>query len=187
MNKFLYLIKKYNLEDYLKIILTKNTGNTNPYHNFYHIQTVVISCYTIAKFENVKDDEIKLILIAALFHDFDHSGGKLTDDKNVKIAIENFLTYSKESKKNNDIIVDLISITEFPYDDTKDSNLTLNQKIIRDADISQLTKDNVFQQVIIGLEQELNNDLKDQIKIQIKFMDSLEYFTEYGKHIYHLN
>ena len=35
MNKSLEIIAKYELEKYLKVLLEKNEGNCNPYHNFH--------------------------------------------------------------------------------------------------------------------------------------------------------
>lgn len=184
MNSTLQIIKKYKLEDYFKILITENKGNNNPYHNFYHTCCVIKNCYFIAKSENIYDKKIRLILIAATFHDFNHSGGKLSDDKNVKIAIDSFKKYTKESEADNFYIENIIKSTQFPYN--KNDKLSISQKVIRDADILQRFEENWMQQYIFGLNKELNG--KDDLSIDIlekneKFEDSLEIFTKYAKNI----
>ena len=37
----LEIIKKYELEYYLKVLITENSGNNNYYHNFQHTTTVM--------------------------------------------------------------------------------------------------------------------------------------------------
>jgi HD superfamily phosphodiesterase len=144
MDEFLEIIKKFKLEYYLNVILTNNNGNTNLYHNFYHTQCVTTNCYKIAiDTDTYEENDIKILLIAALFHDFNHSGGKLKNDsENVKLAIEGFQKYTKESKEDTEFICDLIKITEFPYNADNDSKLSIRQQILRDADVMQWLEPN---------------------------------------------
>lgn len=184
MEKFIKIVKKYDLSYYLKVLLNKNRANCNTYHNFNHTQTVFVNCYFIAKHEGLLDRTIKPILIAAVFHDFNHSGGKLPDSENIKIAVENFLKYSIEAEEDNKFIIDLIRCTEYPFDPDFDKRLSLEQKIIRDADILQWIETDFMQHVMFGLKQEFEGKTileSGDISRQINFMKSINPFTQYGE------
>jgi HD superfamily phosphodiesterase len=181
IDDFVDIIKKYNLEPYLKIIITKNNGNYNDYHNIYHIITVVKNTYLIAIDEKISDTDIRLLLIAAMFHDFDHSGGKIKDDaENIKSAIDAFYKYTKESDINNDFVVNIIKCTQFPY--KEDEILTKYQKIIRDADMLQWVEDNFIQQILLGLSKEYGGIISvNSLENQIKFMKNTKFFTNFAR------
>lgn len=77
--------------DIAKKYLLENNISNNPYHNNEHIINVFNNC--IFLFDMYKD-QYKLTIydklnlgMAALFHDFGHSGGKLTDKENIQIAL----------------------------------------------------------------------------------------------------
>lgn len=163
-------------------MLLYNEGNNNPYHNIYHITTMVKNLYFIANDEGIDDKIIRLIIIAGLFHDFNHSGGKFKDDSdNVKIAIEAFKKYSKENDKDNQFIINLITITKYPYEKT--DNLTLYEKIMRDAVLLQFTDDNFIQEILFGLNKEMNKSdilTVDLLNNQIKFINGSKFYTEYA-------
>ena len=185
MEEFLRIIKEYNLEKYLKILLEDNSGNNNQYHNFFHSQCVFVNSYKIAKYENKFDDnDIRNLLIASLFHDFNHSAGLLKDHQNVHLAVVALSFYFKdeESVKNFKIIKDLIYKTEFPFNEEIDNELTDLEKVLRDADIMQTVESNFIQQILFGLYNELKieNDLIKRINYQIEFMKTIRLFTEYG-------
>ncbi len=179
------IIKKFKLDYYLKIILTKNNGNKNPYHNFYHLLTVMKNCYKISIDEQFDDlKSIRLILIAALFHDFNHFGKKIDDSKNIKEAITGFLNFSKENNEDNQKIIEIINATEYPYKISSDK-LTLQQKVIRDADAMQFYCDNYIQQVIFGLlMEELSMTLSEALDTQFKFFNEVKPLTKFAKYTY---
>lgn len=187
MNNSLYikLIKEFNLEEYFKIILTKSKSlQTNSYHNIFHTIVVFVNSYKIAVKEKVPISEIRTILLAALFHDFDHSGGEKSDSENVEIAISAYKKYSTESEEINNKVIAIIQATEYPYT-IKEEDLSLEQKIIRDADLTQMYTDNFIQQVIFGLLiGELKMNLEKALETQLKFMDSVQPHTKYGNDLY---
>lgn len=134
MDKTLEIIGKYQLEYYLKVLLTENKGNTNPYHNFHHTITMMRRVYEIARIENVDETNIRLMLIAALFHDFNHSGGKFKNDSdNIDYALDAFLMDSQENVEDELDIGLLICSTQYPYN--ADYEPTFLEKILRDADM----------------------------------------------------
>ena len=178
------VIKMYELDYYLGCLIKYNQGNKNPYHNLFHTLSVVKNIYLISKTENIEDERLRLMLIAGIFHDFNHSGGKHKKDKyNILDAVTAYYQYTKELDEDSSFIVKMISITEYPF---KEGELNIYQKIIRDADIMQLLEDNYLQQNVIGLNLELNNSGDITIEVlenNIKFMKSVEFFTDYTKHV----
>jgi len=71
--------------------------------------------------------------IAAIFHDFNHSGGKLKDNDNIMLALKGLKEYLHEEDMMDryEEIASIIEATEFPH---KDIDLDILQMIIRDAD-----------------------------------------------------
>lgn len=184
MNISLDITKKYKLDHYINCLIVYNTGNNNPYHNFYHTMTVVKNIFFIGKSMEIDDDKLRLLLIAGIFHDFNHSGGKFPDDYNVTNSIIKFKQFSQESNEDNEFITDVIKCTQFPYDKEKDLSLTDYQKIIRDADLMQSLEDNYLQQILFGLNKEITGSdtiSVKQLQGQIVFMSSAEIFTDYAK------
>lgn len=182
MDSSLKIIKAYKLEKYLKTVLEKNTGNNNPYHNLYHELTVLKNVYMISKSLNIGNKETKMLLIASLFHDFDHSGGKLKDDsKNIELAVNAFKKYTLENEKDTEYIISLINSTKFPYDEKQE--LTTSEKILRDADLLQSCETNFTQQILLGLNKEFGNDILSTsfLENQIKFTSGIKFFSEYAK------
>jgi hypothetical protein len=180
LNPYFKIIENFKLEEYFGILLKDNVANNAPYHNAYHTLCVMKNAYTICINDFLfTDDEIRTILIASLFHDFNHSMGKLTDDINVSNAINKFKQHSKEN--NNDEIIELIKATQYPY---IVENPTDKQKIIRDADMMQIFSDNYFQQNVISLGVEFNKSVYDSCTMSIKFLENLNFYTKYCKDLF---
>jgi hypothetical protein len=125
------------------------------------------------------------LLIAALFHDADHSGGKLTDDKNVQIAkdfIKKFVSDEKiEVNLNN--INELLDATQYPYVIEAD-DLDHFQLIIRDSDLMQIYEPNWLCQNVLGLSTELNVPFDKLVEGQEGFLKAVVFHTEFGKKLY---
>lgn len=173
-----YLYGNSVLKDAFKYVLENNKGLDNPYHNNQHLLNVFNNVMNMASYyELPKNDKLELGL-AALFHDFNHSGGKLKDDENIEIAIKGLKDFS-EAQNDIDNIIDLISYTEFPH---KEKPTTIQQQILVDSDLIGIFQlDDWFNGIIIALSKEYGNTIDKQIDDQIKFMESLELNTEYGK------
>lgn len=175
------IIKKFQLDDYFGVVVRDSKSNSAPYHNLYHVLCMIKNSYYISKDEGLEDKEIRKILIACLFHDFNHSMGEKTDKENVLEAINSFKKYSIETEEVNNEIINMIKATEYPYViDEKD--LSIKDKIIRDADLLQWSEDNHLQQIVFGLlSKELKGDLKKNIENQIKFIKMAKIYTNYAK------
>lgn len=180
MTKSFEIIKKYEIEKYLQKLLKYSSSNFLPYHNFYHTMCMVENCEEIASSLGLTDFEKRALSIAAIFHDFNHSGGKLKDKENVNNAINAFLSMSLEDQDINDLVAEIIKATEYPYV-IADEDLNLYQQIIRDADLMQTFEKNYLQQNWLGLTTEMNLDMLTCLKGSELFWNNVKFHTEYAK------
>lgn len=162
-----------------KTYILENNLVENDYHNNEHMINVFNNAMML--FDHYKDEfglYDKLILgLAALFHDFNHSGGKLKDRENIELALSSlkeFLSSIDKSDLYNDI-ENIIVATEFPH---LDIDLDILQKIIRDADTMGGIIEG-WQSVVKNLSSEYNKTLEEFIPTQIKFLNSVKFNTDY--------
>lgn len=174
--------------DYISYLEKHNKGMNNPYHNLEHCYTIAIRSIEGAIVHSLPTIEQRKIFIAALFHDFNHTAGKLTDDKNIELAIKGLSSFFNNHLKEhadssllgknalNDMS-EIIKVTQYPFIHTPK---TLSEKIIRDADLMQYFEID-YQKFIDGLGEELNLSItKEQTK---DFILKQETHTEWGKQI----
>ncbi len=164
-----------------KTYILENNIVENDYHNNEHMINVFNNAMML--FDYYKDEfgltpYDKLILgLAALFHDFNHSGGKLKDDENIEIALSELKKYLDATNNSHlyKVVEKIIIATEFPH---KDIHLGILQKIIRDADtMGGISKDWVS--IVKSLAKEYNKTLEEFIPTQIKFLDTVKFNTDY--------
>ena len=183
----LNIINQYDsLKQGFKYILFTNSANNAPYHNLNHLLTVTRHCYEALKYENLLgEDTAEELLMAALFHDYDHSMGKLTDKLNVGFAKYHLKEFIVNEEIDLDITVmeNIISATEYPYVIASE-DLNIYQKIIRDADLCQIYEYDWLKQCIFGLSEEMELTVAELVTGQIKFLESIEPLTEYGKYMH---
>ena len=178
------IIDKYEyLQKAFKYILLNSKSNNGPYHNLNHLLTVLKYCYLGASSEGIKDEkELRELLIAAIFHDVNHTIGKEKDDVNVqnsKDAIDKFVK-QEEIDADTDYMNKLLDATQYPYV-IEGKDLDLKQGIIRDADLMQVFEYNWIHQNIAGLSSELKMDFLDFVQPQRKFLESAAFNTTWGK------
>ena len=164
-----------------KVYILENNLVENDYHNNEHMVNVFNN--SIILFNHYKD-EYKLtpynklsLGLAALFHDFNHSGGKLKDSENIElalVALKEFLVTINKSDLYDDI-ENIIIATEFPH---LDIDLDILQKIIRDADTMGGIIEG-WKSVVTNLASEYNKTLVEFIPSQIKFLDTVKFNTDY--------
>ena len=190
MIKFLsYINTNQLLKKTLGYIIDTNNANHNPYHNFDHNLHVANLTYKLTKHVSVTDNEKKNLIIAGLFHDYNHSGGVHKDDAlNIKYAIigfNEFYNHNETLFNNGDKkeIITLIYSTKYPIDNDK-LIITPSIKIIRDADMLYTFTAPFFQSIILGLAKEFNITISDRIIQQIKFINNLKFNTDFGTFIW---
>lgn len=155
--------KEFNISDYLKIFMVNNHSNALPYHNFYHsivVTDAIIEYVTYClKYDNKPNvEQYRLLLIAALFHDFNHSGGVHDDEWNINQAKSDIsLIMLEQGENEGDVmtVCSLIDATRYPYT-IENEDLTPFQAALRSADLLMIDQDNYFQTIIMGLSNEAN-------------------------------
>ena len=170
------------LRYYFKVLFFKAPNLTAPYHNFRHMLTVTAQVYNGAKYmeyDKVGKDRFRALLIAALFHDFAHSGKVGNDKLEVERAIRALYHHLHEDDTPLlSEIEGLISITEFPHGVCDPSTAG---KILRDADMAQSFSDVWMQQILFGLAEERGVAPIVQLQDQINFLSNLKFYTPWGE------
>jgi len=168
-------------------IVKNNTSNNASYHNLYHLLFVADKCLDASNFYGFTNKERNNLMLAALFHDFDHSQGKENDSVNIQNAIFGFKVWlgsidpGLRSEVDFSGILRAINATQYPYVIPARS-LELNQSIIRDADLMMSRGDDWLNTVILGLSSEMKiNDLEKMVVGQENFLNGVEMITEWGK------
>lgn len=184
----LEIINKYpTLRLGLKYIMLNNKSNLAPYHNLSHMLTVMKHCYDACEYMHMLDDEddyIELLLVVALFHDYNHSMGRRTDDFNVaqaKLGLSNFLTENDiEMPQYTSFMEGVLDATQYPYIIESDK-LNIYQQIIRDADLLQIAEPDWIPHVILGLCEEMHYPLDVLMIGEKNFLKEIVFHTPYGR------
>lgn len=163
-----------------------NPSNDLPYHNLYHTQGMAVNCYYLGLYAQLPYDDLRVLVLAALFHDFGHSGGVCPDADNIQVALAAFQRYAVEVKYPEALVakvVRVIEATQFPY--VRDIEDELDA-IIRDADQLQLTLDGWYTMLFQGLRREFAHkmgemDLKAFCALQRKYLPTVKYHSQWGQ------
>lgn len=180
---------KGDLIAYFKILFFEARNLNNPYHNLRHILHVTWLCYKAAEFykSELSPRKARNLLIAALFHDFDHLGHSSQRDPdrlNIEIAVAALRHYLLPAdRKALREIEALVRATEFPYRRPA-RGLDLAGKIIRDADLAQALNPAWIQQIIIGLAKEANLAPIEMLRAQRSFLGALDFNTEWARELF---
>lgn len=155
--------------------INHNTGISNPYHNITHTMAMLQLVNEYIAESGYNGDREKLLLLT-LFHDYNHSGGKYSDDTNVENAISGLEHFLKENgltltKEQSEALWD----TCFPY---KGETKSIEGRILRECDNLQWTFDDFFTQTLIGLKTELNVSI-----FETAIRRELEFVEESAKHL----
>ncbi|MFZ1805720.1 MAG: tetratricopeptide repeat protein [Cyclobacteriaceae bacterium] len=150
------------------------------YHNIDHINDVVESAIRIAQSENLTDEDIRLLRIAALYHDAGFiSTYKGHEAQGCQLVKDTLPTFGF-STQQLDTICSMIMTTKIPQ-----SPKTQLDKILCDADLDYLGRDDFYE---IG--NRLYNEMKDQGLIETErewnltqkvFLENHRYHTDFGK------
>lgn len=169
----------------LKYIINNSTSNTAPYHNLNHMLTVTKHVYNaLEHLFLLEDKRCEELLLAALFHDYNHSMGSQKDDYNVAEAKKGLRTFVESEKLDLDIVFmeSILDATEYPYK-IDFRQLDFYQKLIRDCDLCQAYEYNWLQQCIFGLSEEMGFTFKQLLTGQKSFLQSITFLTDYGLHM----
>lgn len=177
------------LRHYFKAVFFNARNWNNPYHNFRHIFHVLWLCYDACGFYRKVGavgwtlERARNLLIAAIFHDYDHSGRTGRDDLEIQRAIDGLRKHIEEADKwNLEEIESIIKDTQFPYQVPGEKLGRLESQILRDADISQALSPVWLQQVIFGLALEMNVPPIKMLEMQESFLrNAIKPLTAWGQ------
>lgn len=167
------------------------------YHGHAHSVQVALNCYEGALYNHLTTREKKMIVVAGLFHDANHTQGEQTDPSNIHFALSCFRVandYAPEHVKFKEeeaqMIIETIRLTEFPY--KVKAPKSVFAKIIRDADMMSLYTEDVdlLADLFVGLFNEANAPrrwygealtLQEFCQKQVEFTSRLGWYTSWGK------
>lgn len=151
----------YALEDAINLkafnyIEQQSISTQAPYHNLYHTQCVAYYAFFGANASELDGWETTNLVLAALFHDFNHSAGQKPDTENIRQAVAGWRTFAQINQLSESRIGEverLIQCTEYPF---LAEPQTLPEKILRDADLLQITCPQWEEMIYEGLARELS-------------------------------
>lgn len=142
-----------------------------PYHNLRHTLGMihhVIMVYNKSREVGseygftLNDSDLYVLLISALFHDYNHSAGRFDDSVNISNAITGLRECMSECLVKDDVYETIleqceenIRATQYPYT-VYDIDLTVHQRILRESDILVVLYDDCITQNIMGLAAEMH-------------------------------
>lgn len=172
-----------------RYIIDNNSSNFAPYHNFNHMLRVMYYCDKGCSYHKIDGKRRTNILLAAIFHDFNHSQGEEKDDVNVIRAIEGVKEFYESNAMNKnsvniDKVVEIIQATQYPYV-INSEDLTLEQAIIRDADLMPSLDPDWLNNIIVGLMKEMKiESFKAMCEGQYKFHQGIKMCSPWGQYTY---
>ncbi len=177
-----------NLVPYFRVIFFEAKNLDNPYHNFRHMLHVLWLCHNACRYyqNELTARQMRVLLIAALFHDFDHPGhphpGEEDPDSiNIGLAITGVRRHiTPADRALLPEIEALIATTHYPHK-IQGGKLDLPGQIICDADLAQAFSLAWIQQVVIGLAREWCIKPLDVLRAQVSFLTALPFSTEWAR------
>ena len=197
IDEILNIIDEYSLGRCVQWILKHNPSQALPYHSFNH--SIWVAYYADQAYRYERPDAVtpRALLLAALFHDFDHSGGFfISDGKNIMRATMGYANYVLDTfNAEMDIVESLIIETTYPHskrdaylDDKKESRNTDEYRFmancLRDADFMQNCNEALLSN-FVGIKEELFRSMPyaEYTAKTIEFLKSISYHTPYGKYM----
>jgi hypothetical protein len=176
---------------YFRVLFFQSGNLSNPYHNLRHTLHVLWLCQKACRYyrSELSPRQMRNLLIAALFHDFDHPGhphpGEDDPDRiNIPIAIAGLRRYAMPTDRPFlPEIEALIGATHYPYKIAGDK-VDLLAQIIRDADLAQVLSPAWIQQVVIGLAQEWGVPPFEVLNGQASFLAALSFNTRWARELF---
>lgn len=172
------------IEKYIIRYFEENMPQKYVYHDFQHTQNVVDAIQELATPYKLTEKEMKLLTIAAWFHDTGYVEGSAGHEER---SCKNATSYLKEksfSAEDIKIVCECIMATKLPQDPDN-----LLEKIICDADLSHLGKRNYWDRCG-RVRQELSmmkgNMMSEQewVDFELNFIENHEYHTAVAKELY---
>ena len=151
-----------------------------PYHNIEHVYDVLNAAVTIAGNEQVKDDDLNLLRLAALYHDAGFIESASNHEELAAQMAREMLPSSGLRREQIDTICGMILATRLPQ-----SPATKLEKILCDADLDYLGRDD-FSKIGSRLFEEMKmsglvETEREWNVLQKTFLESHRFHTQFGK------
>ncbi len=170
--------------DYVHSVFKEQNPAYNLYHNIVHTAEVVHATEFLARSNNIGEEEIEILLVAAWFHDL---GYIRTDMGHEEISVEmatDFLTKNNFPEKKILQVKSCIMSTKIPHDPKN-----IMEEIICDADLYHLGIKEFFDKnelLRLEVEKKMNKTFSDYdwLKNTLEFFTRQKYFTQAAKEKY---
>lgn len=187
------ILRRHNLLVDWSYVKAHNPGHDLPYHNNQHLMNMIRMSADIAAILEANYEyhvDFKVMLLAAMFHDFDHSGGVLPDSSNIQRAVAGWHVWAENVNYSNSMRVSVeraIRCTQYPF---VIEPSTKEQRILRDADLMSSLEPLGVPMLMHGLRAELAiagrpMTLQEFADGQLSFIDSIGFFTPAADSLYH--
>lgn len=170
-----------NVEDYIINFYATKSPKHNYYHSITHIKFVVNKVLEIGRNEDISEEDLEILQIAAWFHDVGHIES-WEGHENVSINhAKNFLQELNYPENKISKVSQCISATQLP---SKPKDIL--EEIICDADIAHIGSEEFLDfSELLKLEIEKRNKTKikktEWLKKNIEFVSNHTFFTKYAK------
>lgn len=178
------IIEVFGLHGEYSWFVKNNPSNNLPYHNLFHARCMIENCYDGAQYYNLPFDATKLLLTAAIFHDFAHTGGAETDHENIRRAYHHGLRVFFNGDVPR-VVWGCVRVTEYPFIHMP---MTIEERIIRDADLMQYRYDNWLEMYETNLKKEIEVKMGREVTRDEMYWGNVRfwktearYFTDWGK------
>lgn len=170
------------VKDYVIQFMTDHFTDNICYHNIDHTLEVVAACELIGRQTGISQSDMNKLIIAAWLHDIGYHAGFIDHEARSAEMARDYLTFIGFDASDIEIIANCILSTKIPQ-----QPITILEWIICDADLFHLASEKFFEKSDL-LWREFSfydkNITKEQWIINSKkFVESHQYWTEYGKTI----
>jgi hypothetical protein len=188
----LNILSHYFPDDFSTLMLLAQSGThtQNPYHNLHHELSCVYWAHSCAMNSPgpLLDTSIPALVLAALFHDHNHSGGRTSDRENIGRATRfaQYRLHDVVSSSTLAKVIDTIRCTEFSNGTFPREPASLMHQCMRDADLMMIYSAEGRQLTIgLGLEMGFNfmSDHDRFIEQTSKFLTGARMYTEHGQYM----
>jgi hypothetical protein len=171
------------LAHYFRVVFLHAPNLQAPYHNFRHMSHVLTLCHQACLYYQGRLDrrQMRNLLIAALFHDFNHCATAGGDERNIQEALRGLeMHLLPEDRPALGDIAGLIRASEYPPR-TPAEGLELRARILRDADLAQAFSAAWIQQVVFGLAAEWGKPPAEVLEMHARFIAALKFHTAWAR------
>jgi hypothetical protein len=172
-------------------LLWNSTGNSNGYHGIVHTLSAVEKLYYALswyKENNIIIEHPRELMVGGFVHDRNHPGKKQPDYINISIALDAVCAFIIKIGDNVDFefIQKVVKSTEFGPNGQVHTATTEEERILRDADLSQGQSFNPRDIGLImwGLSEEMGLSSDAMLEAQEGFLGSFKPESAWGKSVY---